>query len=89
MHACLAATCHLHFWQNDRRDLSRATAVTDTHVDSESALLAVGEWLLVLAAHGLGVATTTTTTLYCQSLGVATTTTTVSGRQAFFTSPAG
>ena len=27
MHACLAVTCHLHFWQNDR-DLLRATAVT-------------------------------------------------------------
>ena len=27
MHACLAATCHLHFWQNDQ-DLLRATAVT-------------------------------------------------------------
>ena len=27
VYACLAATCHLHFWQNDR-DLSRATAVT-------------------------------------------------------------
>ena len=26
-HACLAVTCHLHFWQNDR-DLLRATAVT-------------------------------------------------------------
>ena len=25
--ACLAATCHLHFWHNDR-DLLRATAVT-------------------------------------------------------------
>ena len=27
MRACLAVTCHLHFWQNDR-DLLRATAVT-------------------------------------------------------------
>ena len=27
MHAYLAVTCHLHFWQNDR-DLLRATAVT-------------------------------------------------------------
>ena len=27
MYACLAATCHLHFWQDDR-DLLRATAVT-------------------------------------------------------------
>ena len=27
VHACLAITCHLHFWQNDR-DLLRATAVT-------------------------------------------------------------
>ena len=26
-HACLAVTCHLHFWQNDR-DRLRATAVT-------------------------------------------------------------
>ena len=25
--ACLAVTCHLHFWQNDR-DFLRATAVT-------------------------------------------------------------
>ena len=27
VHACLAVTCHLHFWQNDR-DVLRATAVT-------------------------------------------------------------
>ena len=27
VNACLAVTCHLHFWQNDR-DLLRATAVT-------------------------------------------------------------
>ena len=27
MHACLAVTCHLHFWQNDR-DLLHAAAVT-------------------------------------------------------------
>ena len=27
VYACLAVTCHLHFWQNDR-DLSRAIAVT-------------------------------------------------------------
>ena len=27
VHACLAVTCHLHFWQNDW-DLLRATAVT-------------------------------------------------------------
>ena len=27
VHACLAVTCHLHFWQNDR-DLLRATVVT-------------------------------------------------------------
>ena len=27
VHACLAVTCHLHFWQNDR-DLLGATAVT-------------------------------------------------------------
>ena len=26
VHACLAVTCHLHFWQNDR-DLLHATAV--------------------------------------------------------------
>ena len=27
VYACLAVTCHLHFWQNDR-DLLRATVVT-------------------------------------------------------------
>ena len=27
VHACLAVTCHLHLWQNDR-DLLLATAVT-------------------------------------------------------------
>ena len=27
VYACLAVTCHLHFWQNDR-DILRATAVT-------------------------------------------------------------
>ena len=36
MYACLAVTCHLHFWQNDR-DLLRATAVTDTDTEIESA----------------------------------------------------
>ena len=28
VHACVAVTCHLHFWQNDRDLSSRATAVT-------------------------------------------------------------
>ena len=28
VYACLAVTCHLHFWQNDRVFLLRATAVT-------------------------------------------------------------
>ena len=32
MYACLAVTCHLHFWQNDQ-DLLRATAVTTQKVD--------------------------------------------------------
>ena len=32
VYACLAVTCHLHFWQNDR-DLLRATA---TYVSTES-----------------------------------------------------
>ena len=32
--ACLAVTCHLHFWQNDR-DLLRATAVTQGWMDTE------------------------------------------------------
>ena len=27
LHACLAVTCHLHFWQNDR-ELLRATVMT-------------------------------------------------------------
>ena len=27
VYACLAVTCHLHFWQNDR-DFLRATVVT-------------------------------------------------------------
>ena len=31
---CLAVTCHLHFWQNDR-DLLRATAVTRGGTDTE------------------------------------------------------
>ena len=36
MHACLAVTCHLHFWQNDW-DLSSATTVTweGSELDSE------------------------------------------------------
>ena len=34
VHACLAVTCHLHFWQNDR-DLLRATAVTRVGTDTE------------------------------------------------------
>ena len=32
--ACLAVTCHLHLWQNDR-DLLRATAVTRGGTDTE------------------------------------------------------
>ena len=33
VHVCLAVTCHLHFWQNDR-DLLRATAVTQDGTDT-------------------------------------------------------
>ena len=36
MYACLAVTCHLRFWQNER-GLLRATAVTDTDTEIESA----------------------------------------------------
>ena len=32
VYACSAATCHLHFWQNDR-DLLRVTAVRNTGVE--------------------------------------------------------
>ena len=31
VHVCLAVTCHLYFWQNDR-DLLRATVVTHVRV---------------------------------------------------------
>ena len=34
VYACLAVTCHLHFWQNDR-DLLHATAVTRGGTDTE------------------------------------------------------
>ena len=34
VYACLAVTCHLHFWQNDR-DFLRATAVTRGWTDTE------------------------------------------------------
>ena len=34
VYACLAVTCHLHFWQNDR-DFLRATAVTRGGTDTE------------------------------------------------------
>ena len=34
VYACLAVTCHLHFWQNDR-DRLRATAVTRGGTDTE------------------------------------------------------
>ena len=34
VHACLAVTCHLHFWQTDRA-LLRATAVTRGGTDTE------------------------------------------------------
>ena len=34
VYACLAVTCHLHFWQNDR-GLLRATAVTRGGTDTE------------------------------------------------------
>ena len=34
MHVCLALTCHLHFWQNDR-DLLHATEVTQGGTDTE------------------------------------------------------
>ena len=33
--ACLAVTCHLHFWQNDR-DLLCATAVNESETDTEA-----------------------------------------------------
>ena len=36
VHVCLAVTCHMRFWQNDR-DLFRATAVTRGGADTESA----------------------------------------------------
>ena len=32
VYACLAVTCHLHFWQNDR-DFLRATAGGNTGVE--------------------------------------------------------
>ena len=34
VYACLAVTCHLHFWQNDR-DFLRATVVTGGGTDTE------------------------------------------------------
>ena len=34
MYACLAVTCHLRFWQNDR-GLLHATAVTRGETDTE------------------------------------------------------
>ena len=34
VYACLAVTCHLHFWHNDL-DLLRATAVTRDGTDTE------------------------------------------------------
>ena len=34
VYACLAVTCHLHFWQNDR-DFVRAAAVTLGGTDTE------------------------------------------------------
>ena len=34
VYACLAVTCHLHFWQNDR-DFLRATVVTRGGTDTE------------------------------------------------------
>ena len=34
VHVCLAVTCHLHFWQNDR-DFLRATVVTRGGTDTE------------------------------------------------------
>ena len=35
VYACLAVTCHLHFWQNDR-DLLRAGTDTEIRVSTES-----------------------------------------------------
>ena len=46
VHACLAVTCHLHFWQNDR-DLLGATAV------SRPRSQAVGETEVILTLHCL------------------------------------
>ena len=34
VHACLAVTCHLHFWQNDQEFL-HATAITQGGMDTE------------------------------------------------------
>ena len=41
VYACLAVTCHLHFWQNDR-DFLRATAVTRGGTDTEIRVSTVG-----------------------------------------------
>ena len=36
MNACVAGTCHLHFWQNDPRGLLHARAVTRVGMDTEN-----------------------------------------------------
>ena len=43
MHACLAVTCHLHFWQNDR-DLLCATVVTQGGQMDTKIRLSTGSW---------------------------------------------
>ena len=42
VYACLAVTCHLHFWQNDR-DFLRATVVrVNTDINKQSSKTAAG-----------------------------------------------
>ena len=60
VYACLAVTCHLHFWQNDR-DLLRAIAVTqgwNRHRNkSQQRKLTLGKKILPLLQQGFESAT--------------------------------
>ena len=51
VYACLAVTCHLHFWQNDR-DFLRATAVTQDDTDTEIRVSTEsGPWRRIFSRH--------------------------------------
>ena len=50
MYACLAVTCHLHFWQNDR-DFLPATVVTRGTPSQKQPFSFLGQLAIISARH--------------------------------------